>query len=50
MPAKKQRESTHRYIAYPANAETRNMIEQAILAEYTKVVAESDPEDANSKR
>jgi hypothetical protein len=26
------------------------MIEQAILAEYKKVVAESDPEDANSKR
>lgn len=50
MPAKKQRDGTHRYIAYPANAETRNMIEQAILAEYKKVVAESDPEDANSKR
>ena len=41
MPAKKQRDGTHRYIAYPANAETRNMIEQAILAEYEKIVAGS---------
>jgi stage V sporulation protein G len=34
MPAKKQRDGTHRQLAYPANAETRNMIEQA----YDKVV------------
>jgi len=42
MPAKKQRDGTHWDIAYPANAETRDMIEQAILAEYEKVVAGSD--------
>jgi stage V sporulation protein G len=42
MPAKKQRDGTHWDIAYPANTETRNMIEQAILAEYEKVVGESD--------
>jgi len=42
MPTRKQRYGTHRYIAYPANAETRNMIEQAILTEYEKVVAGSD--------
>jgi DNA-binding cell septation regulator SpoVG len=29
-------------IAFPINAETRNMIEQAVLAEYEKVVAGSD--------
>jgi stage V sporulation protein G len=34
MPAKKQRGGTHRQLAYPANAETRNMIEHA----YDKVV------------
>jgi DNA-binding cell septation regulator SpoVG len=30
-------------IAFPVNAETWNMIEQAILTEYEKVVAESKP-------
>jgi stage V sporulation protein G len=42
FPAKKQRDGSHRQLAYPANAETRNMIQQAILAEYKKVVAQSD--------
>ena len=32
FPAKKQRDGTHRDIAFPANAETRMMIQQAILA------------------
>jgi stage V sporulation protein G len=41
MPSRKQRDGTHWDIAYPANAEMRNMIEQAILAEYAEVVAES---------
>ena len=44
MPTKKQRDGTHRDIAYPINTETRIMIEQAILAEYKKVIAESGPE------
>jgi stage V sporulation protein G len=42
FPAKRQRDGTHMELAYPANAETRQMIEQAILAEYGKVIAESD--------
>jgi stage V sporulation protein G len=41
MPAKKQRDGTHRQLAYPANAETRMMIQRAILAEYDKLVAGS---------
>ena len=44
MPSKKQSDGTHRDIAYAINTETRNMIEEAVLAEYEKVVAESDPE------
>ena len=39
FPAKKQRDGTHRQLAYPANAETRMMIQRAILAEYDKLVA-----------
>src|SRR4030095_14529748 len=44
FPAKKQRAGTHRQLAYPANAETRMMIQRVILAEYEKIVAGSDPE------
>jgi stage V sporulation protein G len=43
FPTKKLRDGTHWDIAFPANAETRNMIKQAILAEYEKVVAASGP-------
>jgi stage V sporulation protein G len=39
FPAKKLRDGTYWDIAFPVNAETRNMIEQAVLAEYEKVVA-----------
>jgi stage V sporulation protein G len=49
MPAKKQRDGTHRQIACPANAETRMMIQRAILAEYEKIVAESENQKANVK-
>jgi stage V sporulation protein G len=42
FPAKKQRDVTHRDIAFPADTETRRMIEQAILAEYQKVAGEGD--------
>jgi|RhiMethySRZTD1v2_1073278.scaffolds.fasta_scaffold913262_2 stage V sporulation protein G len=38
FPGKKQRDGTHRELAYPVNAKTRNMIQQAILAEYEKTV------------
>jgi stage V sporulation protein G len=44
MPSRKQRDGRRQAIAYPANAATRNMIEQAVLAEYKKVVNESDRE------
>jgi DNA-binding cell septation regulator SpoVG len=48
FPAKKQRDGTHRQLAYPANAETRMMIQRVILAEYEKLVAQSD-QKANLK-
>jgi DNA-binding cell septation regulator SpoVG len=41
MPRKKQRHGTHRDIAYPINTETRNMIDEAVLAEYEKLVTGS---------
>ena len=43
FPSKEQRDSGHRQLAYPANAETRMMIQRAILAEYDKLVAGSEP-------
>ena len=41
FPTKKLSDGTYWDIAFPANTETRRMIEEAILAEYEKVVAES---------
>jgi stage V sporulation protein G len=38
FPAKKQRAGSDRQLAYPANAETRMMIQRVILAEYEKIV------------
>ena len=38
FPSKKQRDGTHRDIAFPANADTRMMIQRVILAEYEKFV------------
>ena len=42
FPTKKLRDGTYWDIAFPVNAETRNMIEQAILAQYEKVVGGGD--------
>lgn len=42
FPASRESDGTHRDIAFPANAETRRVIEQAILAEYKKVIGGSD--------
>jgi stage V sporulation protein G len=42
MPAKKQTDGTYRELAYPADAETRMMIQRVILAEYKKIVGERD--------
>ena len=39
FPAKKQRDGSDRELAYPANAETRMMIQRVILAEYEIIVA-----------
>jgi stage V sporulation protein G len=43
FPAKKQRDGSHRQLAYPANAETRMMFQRVILAEYEKLVGKKDP-------
>jgi stage V sporulation protein G len=42
FPNRTKSEGGQRDIAFPVDAETRNMIEQAIVAEYEKVVAGSD--------
>jgi stage V sporulation protein G len=38
MPSRKDSDGTDWDMAYPANDETRKMIEQAILTEYEKIV------------
>jgi stage V sporulation protein G len=43
FPAKKRIDGTHWDIAFPANAETRQIIQQAILAKYEKIVAGNSP-------
>ena len=50
FPAKKLPDGTYWDIAYPADAETRRIIEQAILAEYEKIVDGNSPlPNANAK-
>jgi stage V sporulation protein G len=39
MPSRKLADGTYKDIAHPINAQTRQMLEQAILAEYEKVRA-----------
>jgi stage V sporulation protein G len=46
FPAKRQSDGSYMELAYPADAETRQMIRGIILAEYRKVVAESDEKTA----
>lgn len=41
MPSRKRKDGTFRDIVHPLNAETRQMIEDAVIAEYNKI-AESD--------
>jgi len=41
FPTKQLSDGTHWDIAFPANAETRRIIEQAVLAKYEKVVAQT---------
>ena len=49
MPSRKQSDGTDWDMAYPANDETRNMIEQAILTEYEKIVGERENQEATAK-
>ena len=42
FPTKKLRDGTYWDIAFPANAETQRMIEQAVLTQYEKVVVRND--------
>jgi stage V sporulation protein G len=46
MPSKKRKDGTYRDIAHPINNDTRRMIEEKIIAEYNKVVAEGGGERA----
>jgi stage V sporulation protein G len=46
MPSKKRKDGTYRDIAHPINNETRRMIEEKIIAEYQKMVAEGGGERA----
>ena len=43
FPSKKQRDGSHRQLAYPANAETRMKMQRVILAEYEKIVGNGHP-------
>jgi stage V sporulation protein G len=49
FPARRQSDGTYRDIAFPANAETRQMIQRVILAEYEKVLCGSDPVPTKTK-
>jgi stage V sporulation protein G len=49
FPNRTQSEGGQRDIAFPVNAETRNMIEQAVLAEYEKAVAPSKSQRTDTK-
>ena len=40
MPSKKRRDGTYKDIAHPLNNETRRMIEERIIGEYQKALAE----------
>jgi stage V sporulation protein G len=50
MPNRKQKDGAYRDIAYPINSETRRMIEEAIMAEYRKVVGDRDLVQARESR
>ena len=39
MPSKKRKDGTYKDIAHPINNETRRMLEDKIIAEYQKVLA-----------
>lgn len=39
MPAKRRKDGTYKDIAHPLNADTRHLMEQEILREYTRAVS-----------
>ena len=47
MPSKKRKDGTHKDIAHPINQETRAMIEERIIGEYQKVLAEAAEKKAS---
>jgi stage V sporulation protein G len=48
FPATKQRDGTHRQLAYPGNAETRMMIQRIILGEYEQIFGSDPPPSVRS--
>jgi len=46
MPSKKRKDGTYKDIAHPINNETRTMIEEKIIGEYHRVVAEGGSQRA----
>ena len=46
MPSKRRKDGTYRDIAHPINNETRRMIEEKIITEYHRVLAEGGGERA----
>jgi stage V sporulation protein G len=46
MPSKKRKDGTYKDIAHPINNETRRMLEEKVIAEYEKVVAEGGSQRA----
>jgi len=41
MPSKKRKDGTYKDIAHPLNNETRRMIEEKIITQYEKLLAET---------
>ena len=41
MPSKRRKDGTYKDIAHPLNNETRRMIEEKIIAQYEKILAEA---------
>jgi stage V sporulation protein G len=48
MPSKKRKDGTYKDIAHPINQQTRAMIEQQIIGEYHKALAETAAKKASS--
>ena len=46
IPSKKRKDGTYKDVAHPINNETRRMIEEKIIAEYHKAVAEGGNQKA----